>query len=1324
MELQQIISELQSKNAKAISFDMFDTLVYRPVINPQDLFILMGMKNGYGRNFYYMRINAEKHAAQNRKHGVETVAISDIYESMRVLYGISKEKAQALLKLELEVEYKYILPRRTVVELFNTLQEMGKYVFVTTDMYFPLAFLEKVLKKAGIKGFNKVFVSCEYGKSKRTGNLYEILLEYCGKYNITKKDIVHIGDNRAVDIEMASKKGLKTFYLPSAINRMKSIKGLDKLTRNIDGHLDNSFIIGYIANAIFDNPLKEYNRETIANGELNNMADLTLAPLLFVFFKWMLDDCIQNNINKIFCVYRDGYIAEKIISKLREIYSNNIITEKLYLNRAMMYCFYGELDNALFEGLKDIPVDSNMSVDCFIRNRVLINPDNSDEYEDVLKIFMKYGAKDSASKISGINFDTSMILNELDPYFKKSAQVLIKAMDKYVTSLLDNETNYAIFDIGYRGRVGKFLKTRYNYKFTGYHVCAKSELQMANCMGAQTKALIQRGLDVLRQSELCYVLLDDVVSVQAPGMNKIVFKDDKIDFVYEREQKFSIEIKQIQQRIVQFADNMVSIFGNDLRFLNFDVFPFYDLYITLLSDNISRKDVEMFKEMRSPNDTCLIRLNETTYYQDWYKKIVSKYTKALHEKKAIEENERKKREFDELIKKYQREVMAAENNNEINKSDANAATKTKLRQALYMKLLNSNKKKFLQLYYKTVRNVFEKLSIKEPISQYAYELIFDIKDIIKNQVKQSVELMKDISRDEEVKDGSPVVACFGEIIENKGLGECIKKWDSMKNNYKIVYFRESIEKDLLPCTVCEVPRFLFRNNILNIECKKISVPKYIVNYVKKHQYLSDAFISISCKYNNIPKEYFYLYVYWADKYVKSVMDYLKPVNVIIWLEFYPYHEIIAENCRQRNIKTTFFEFGVLPGTYSFETQGQMGRSYPATEFEKFKEQKVDNVEIDAARKVIEYIRNNNLKRWDDNSDMEIERVFAKVKKNRPIIFYAGQNDFESGMYPYDGKAKKYHSPSFATSDDAASYLAELAKKNDWNLIYKPHPAMVKFVGTPSVPDNVLILNCGDINKIIDKVDLTITILSQVAYMSLLREKPVVLLGYTQLRGKGCVYEAFEKNKIESILYEALNKKYTQEMKEQFNIHVAQVLKYYVYDDGKHNSIPYGKNIQLVANNLCKSVLNNENAVEQVNRFIKRKQKGKQIWENVLQQYSLDPVLYTFIYLPTFDSELNEMALKCIDKAFSKNTRIIIMANDKDILKNGHKYSSCIKRAIYINRYEGQCLLDYYSAFNFKKEFYVIALDRPYARNCIHMIGKKNTSLEELILNGIYGSVLV
>ena len=78
-------------------------------------------------------------------------------------------------------------------------------------------------------------------------------------------------------------------------------------------------------------------------------------------------------------------------------------------------------------------------------------------------------------------------------------------------------------------------------------------------------------------------------------------------------------------------------------------------------------------------------------------------------------------------------------------------------------------------------------------------------------------------------------------------------------------------------------------------------------------------------------------------------------------------------------------------------------------------------------------------------------------------------------------------------------------------------------------------------------DVVITILSTVSYVSLIRKKPVVMLGYTQLKEKGCTYEAFEEKKILEQIKKAISDDECEKMREQFVCHVAQMKKFYKLD---------------------------------------------------------------------------------------------------------------------------------------------------------------------------------
>ena len=64
--------------------------------------------------------------------------------------------------------------------------------------------------------------------------------------------------------------------------------------------------------------------------------------------------------------------------------------------------------------------------------------------------------------------------------------------------------------------------------------------------------------------------------------------------------------------------------------------------------------------------------------------------------------------------------------------------------------------------------------------------------------------------------------------------------------------------------------------------------------------------------------------------------------------------------------------------------------------------------------------------------------------NCPVIFLAGQNDYASGIWPNNFIRKKIHSPFYKSTLDSANHLVSLAEKNNWHIIFKPHPAMSNF----------------------------------------------------------------------------------------------------------------------------------------------------------------------------------------------------------------------------------------------------------------------------------------
>ena len=208
---------------------------------------------------------------------------------------------------------------------------------------------------------------------------------------------------------------------------------------------------------------------------------------------------------------------------------------------------------------------------------------------------------------------------------------------------------------------------------------------------------------------------------------------------------------------------------------------------------------------------------------------------------------------------------------------------------------------------------------------------------------------------------------------------------------------------------------------------------------------------------------------------------------------------------------------------------------------------------------MDYLRESQLNRNAKNTSTdEYDKLVTALIPGKPVVMLAGQSDFDSGLLPYDDAAKANHSPMFADSVEAARHLAEVAKEMDFNFIFKPHPAMAAAMRARKWPRNLHLVTNTDINKIIDLSDLVVTIVSQTGYMSTIRRKATLTLGYNQLRGKGVTYEAFEKDAIPGAIAEALANGQTEAQRQAFIRHAAQMLRYNLYDDMTDRPLRFGQ----------------------------------------------------------------------------------------------------------------------------------------------------------------------
>lgn len=274
-----------------ISFDVFDTLIMRTILFPRDVFELI--QNRAESNGVYVPDFKEIRREAERRLSDKVPNLDQIYNEIQGITGLSDEDKEIIKNLEIEIEKEVIIPRYKMIEIFHYALEMGKTVYLTSDMYLPKKTLEPIVQNLNIIGYKDFLISCDYGTNKYR-SLFKVL-----KQQIGEKKCLHIGDNEVADIAGALIAGIDAFYVKSALELMKSSDSYE-VVRNSTTFNERA-IVGLLISSLFNNPFSLYGK----NGkmEMNTQFSVgyyVLGPILIGFFLWMREEGItlQNTQEK------------------------------------------------------------------------------------------------------------------------------------------------------------------------------------------------------------------------------------------------------------------------------------------------------------------------------------------------------------------------------------------------------------------------------------------------------------------------------------------------------------------------------------------------------------------------------------------------------------------------------------------------------------------------------------------------------------------------------------------------------------------------------------------------------------------------------------------------------------------------------------------------------------------------------------------------------------------------------------------------------------------------------------------------------------------
>lgn len=270
---------------------------------------------------------------------------------------------------------------------------------------------------------------------------------------------------------------------------------------------------------------------------------------------------------------------------------------------------------------------------------------------------------------------------------------------------------------------------------------------------------------------------------------------------------------------------------------------------------------------------------------------------------------------------------------------------------------------------------------------------------------------------------------------------------------------------------------------------------------------------------------------------------------LIWHKFNGPHHALTALCENMGIPHLYMEYGLLPGTVAFDADGQMGESRVTVRYKQFNGLSVRSRDLDSACRLLELACTTRRTHKSQDSTLDVKGLSQSLRKKvRAVVFYAGQNDWASGMLPQPFKEARIHSPIYEDTLDALSHLSEIAELNNWHILFKPHPMVEDRHCHYKVPfpERITLVLGANIFECIESADVCVTILSQAAYLFLIHNRPCVMLGRHQIYRKGCVYEPETRAEVSDAIQKALSEGITDSQERCFERHIARLCRYYLY----------------------------------------------------------------------------------------------------------------------------------------------------------------------------------
>jgi len=435
-----------------VSFDIFDTLIMRRVLQASDVFKMVS----YCLKKRHVELNGADFETLRNEAIIQMnnpyYTYDELYKKMQDISGVSDECIAKIKKIEFEIEKSIIIPRQSMVDLCNRIKKVGKKIYIISDMYFSKEVLYELLVGKGLDiERENILVSCELKKDKSSGTLWR---DYKDSI-VQNKRAIHIGDNKIADIENAMKYGIDAYHVMGAVEMLKvsSVKEVyDKVT-----DLHEALVVGVIISRMFNNPfVLNQTKGRVVFSEKEEWGYCLWGNIIFSFCEWLLNQSIRREIKQLYFLSRDGYLIKEDFDyyvSTQDCKNNYPRSNYLYTSRGL--AFVAAIKNETdFRQWVCFPYNGEFAD--YLQDRFLVTIADSDMHKN---------------EMVQLPDDRDKVLDWLIPYLGEIKLHIMEEQKNYVMYLNNQcfDEKSAVIDVGYHGSVQYKLSSILGKELIGFY---------------------------------------------------------------------------------------------------------------------------------------------------------------------------------------------------------------------------------------------------------------------------------------------------------------------------------------------------------------------------------------------------------------------------------------------------------------------------------------------------------------------------------------------------------------------------------------------------------------------------------------------------------------------------------------------------------------------------------------------------------------------------------------------------------------------------------------------------------------------------------------